>query len=390
MSDYESHLTRWQSAGVLDPAQAARIRAFEAERKQPAGLQWQVLVALILGAILLFAGVALFVNAHWDQLSALSRYALVLAMVAVFHLGAAFSRPRFPALATTLSAVGTLSTGAAIALVGQIFNIQEHWPAAILMWAIAAAAGWFLLKDQAQQTMTLLLVPAWLLCEWAVRAEDLKGEYVYFARILVTWALLYLTLFLDSSRRITRGVLFAFSAIALIVGTIMLTAGWEDWRQPLIHPALRIAGWALVLVPLALALLRPRLALVPVAVGLAASILLPFCQTNITNHDYNYTHSGPNLIAHLLVTALAVFLGWWGVRTNSKALANYGVLGFAISVGWFYFTDLFDKLGRSLGLIGLGLLFLGGGWLLERTRRRIIAQINDARATHSAPAEETL
>ena len=77
MSDYESHLTRWQSAGVLDPDQAARIRAFEAERKQPAGLQWQVLVALILGAILLFAGVALFVNAHWDQLSALSRYVTV-------------------------------------------------------------------------------------------------------------------------------------------------------------------------------------------------------------------------------------------------------------------------------------------------------------------------
>ncbi len=388
MSDYESHLTRWQSAGVLDPDQAARIRAFEAERKQPAGLQWQVLVALILGAILLFAGVALFVNAHWDQLSALSRYGLVLAMVAVFHLGAAFSRSRFPALATTLNAVGTLSTGVAIALVGQIFNIQEHWPAAILMWAIAAAAGWLLLRDQAQQTMTLLLVPAWLLCEWAVRAEDFKGEYVYFARILVTWALLYLTFFLDSSRRITRGVLFAFSAIALIVGAIMLTAGWDDWRQPLMHPALRIAGWALVLVPLAFALLRPRLALVPVAVGLAAAILLPFCQTSITNPDYNYTHSGPNLIAHLLVTGLAVFLGWWGVRTSSKALANYGVLGFAISIGWFYFTDLFDKLGRSLGLIGLGLLFLGGGWLLERTRRRIIAQINTTRTQAAEPLQE--
>ena len=168
----------------------------------------------------------------------------------------------------------------------------------------------------------------------------------------------------------------------------MLSAGWDDWHQPLMHPALRIAGWALVLVPLAFALLRPRLALVPVAVGLAAAILLPFCQTSITNPDYNYTHSGPNLIAHLLVTGLAVFLGWWGVRTSSKALANYGVLGFAISIGWFYFTDLFDKLGRSLGLIGLGLLFLGGGWLLERTRRRIIAQINTTRTQAAEPLQE--
>jgi hypothetical protein len=34
-----------------------------------------------------------------------------------------------------------------------------------------------------------------------------------------------------------------------------------------------------------------------------------------------------------------------------------------------------DKLGRSFSLIVLGLLFLGGGWLLERTRRRLIARL---------------
>jgi hypothetical protein len=34
-----------------------------------------------------------------------------------------------------------------------------------------------------------------------------------------------------------------------------------------------------------------------------------------------------------------------------------------------------DKLGRSLGLIMLGVLFLAGGWLLERTRRRLIGHI---------------
>ncbi len=386
MSDYDSHLKRWQSAGLLDSTQADRIRAYESQNSKPAGLQWQVLVALILGAILLFAGVALFVNAHWDQLSQLARYAIVLAMVAAFHFSAALSRPRFPALATTLNAVGTLSTGAAIALVGQIFNIQEHWPGAVLLWAIAAATGWLLLRDQAQQTITLLLLPAWLLSEWAVQVQDQSGQYVYFARILVTWAILYLTFFLDSPRRITRGILFAASAIALIVGSVMLCAGWPDWNQPLIAIPSRLLGWALILAPAAIAVLRLRLALIPVAVGLAAGILLPFCQTNI-HSQYGYTQSGPNLFAHLLITGLAVFLGWWGVTRSSKALANYGVVGFALSVAWFYFTDLLDKLGRSLGLIGLGLLFLGGGYLLERTRRRIIAQISAAQAT-PAPAQE--
>ena len=98
-------------------------------------------MALILGAILLACGVVLFVSAHWDELAPGARYALVMGMVAVFHLGGAWARKDFRGLSTALHAVGTISTGAAIALVGQIFNIQEHWPAAILLWAVAALAG---------------------------------------------------------------------------------------------------------------------------------------------------------------------------------------------------------------------------------------------------------
>ena len=63
---------------------------------------------------------------------------------------------------------------------------------------------------------------------------------------------------------------------------------------------------------------------------------------------------------------------WWGVHKASKALVNLGIVGFAIAVGWFYFSDIFDKVGRSLGLIGLGILFLAGGWALEKARRRLI------------------
>ena len=39
-----------------------------------------------------------------------------------------------------------------------------------------------------------------------------------------------------------------------------------------------------------------------------------------------------------------------------------------------------DKLGRSASLIGLGLLFLLGGWLLEKTRRRLMVKLESAQA----------
>ncbi len=128
---------------------------------------------------------ALFVSAHWEDLGPGARFSLVMAMVAVFHIGGAAAREKFHALSISLHAVGTLATGAAIALVGQIFNIEEHWPAAILMWAVAAAAGWALLRDQAQQLLTLLLFPAWMLLELAFYTDQSIGQAPYLGRFLL-------------------------------------------------------------------------------------------------------------------------------------------------------------------------------------------------------------
>jgi hypothetical protein len=264
--------------------------------------------------------------------------------------------------------------------VGQIFNIQEHWPAAILLWAIAALAGWILLQDEAQEILTLLLFPAWILSEFSFAAERHIGENVYIGRFLIVWAVLYLTVFLGSKRRIVQGVLFAVAAIAVLVGIVILLEGWPSWGQQTYLPfGTRMWGWVdIAALPLCIALIRLRKSLIPVTVAIVFSIALPWCQRIRTEHfNFRDTHSSwvrnePNLAAHALVAAFAVFIIWWGVRQASKALVNLGIVGFAIAVGWFYFSDIFDKVGRSLGLIGLGILFLAGGWALEKARRRLI------------------
>jgi uncharacterized membrane protein len=383
MADLDALLNRWQKAGVLDAEAARRIRAFELELTRPAGLGWQGMVALILGAIALACGVVLFVSAHWDDMGPGLRYALVIAMVAVFHLGGAWGREHFRGLSTALHAVGTVATGAAIALVGQIFNIQEHWPAAILLWAIAAAAGWVLLQDEAQQILTLLLFPAWILSEFSFAAERHIGEDVYIGRFLIVWAVLYLTVFLGSKRKAVQGVLFAVAAIASLVGVVHLLQGWQSWGQQTFLPfGTRVWGWIdIAVLPLCFALVKLRKSLIPVAVAIVFSIALPWCQRTWTQHfDYLTVHSSyvryePNLAAHALVAAFAVFIICWGVRQASKALVNLGIVGFALAVGWFYFSDILDKVNRSLGLIGLGMLFLAGGWVLEKARRRLIARM---------------
>src|ERR1700685_2927074 len=113
MQAFERYLIRWRSAGLLDETTDASIRAYEHAEAQPSGRRWQVILSLILGGILLGAGILLFVAAHWDDVSPGWRLTLVLAMLSLFHLAGVAAHDRFEGFATTMHALGTIATGAA-------------------------------------------------------------------------------------------------------------------------------------------------------------------------------------------------------------------------------------------------------------------------------------
>jgi uncharacterized membrane protein len=308
-------------------------------------------------------------------------------MVAVFHLAGGLVREKYPPVSTTLHAVGTLSTGAAIALVGQIFNIQEHWPAAILMWAFAAIAGWLLLRDQVQQTIALLLVPAWMVSELTFYMDRDIGSEVYIGRALLPWAILYLTFFVNSERRLVRGTLFAVAAVAAVIGTVLMNTGWASFssEQSFIPFSVRCWAWVVIAaLPLMIAAFHGHKGLIPIALSVVYALVLPWCTRTRTwtyafgTNQHTYTGVEPNFASHAVVALFAVFLCFWGVRLVSRALVNLSVVYFALAVARFYFSDIFNKVDRSVGLIGLGVLFLAGGWMLEKTRRRLMSHLSRA------------
>ncbi len=237
-----------------------------------------------------------------------------------------------------------------------------------------------LLNDQFQQTLTLLLFPAWLVSEFSWRVNPYTGSEVYVARLLIVLGAFALAAFLHRRERVVFGVLFAVGALLLPIAVGILTEGWRapygpnHWGfVPLAH---RAATIALIVIVAAVSLLLERRSAVPVAMAAVLGYALPWAQSRLTEDGFNgvpYTITGPNLLAHALVAAAAMGLVGWGVFIASKALVNYGVAAFAVSVMWFYFSSVMGKLDRSLGLIGLGVLFLAGGWALERTRRRLVA-----------------
>jgi hypothetical protein len=391
----EKQLERWTAAGVVDSATAARIRALEASQAPSERLRWPVLLALGLGGVLLCAGVLLFVAAHWDELSPGSRFTLVLLMVAAFPLAGALTADRFPALSTTFYAVGTVCTGAGIFLAAQIFNLQEHWPNGILLWAIAALAGWLLLGNWAQAMLLALLVPAWLCSEWEIRTEGFAIGSRLMAEGLLLLAITYLSArgtptnsssMEDTPARRALGwigaILFLPLAITAFVERREHDSFW--WVRSAHGPSslLLFVGWMIAIAgPLALAFwLRRKAAWVNAIAAVWVLVIGSFGSAYGSNSSTLAVYAWNSIGIYFWAGAGALALIAWGLHERRRERINLGVAGFALTVLFFYFSNVMDKLGRSASLIGAGLLLLLGGWILERTRRGLMARLERSAA----------
>ncbi len=224
----EQQLQRWVEAGLLDSQAAGRIREFEAARESP-GMRWPVIFAIAFGSMMVAAGILLFVAAHWEDLSPTQRLLLVLAMIAGFHLAAGALMPRMRALGLALHAVGTVALGGGIFLAGQIFNLQEHWPGGILLWAIGAVLSWLVLRDWLQATLAALLVPAWIASEWSVRAEHFSGMERILVQFLVMVSIMYLSARRDKHDSHFRRALAWTGGLALLPACAVLAVGQHEW-----------------------------------------------------------------------------------------------------------------------------------------------------------------
>jgi uncharacterized membrane protein len=362
---WEGRLARWVDAGLVGADAAARIREWESARDE-GGVRWPVRLAIGLGALLLAAGVLLFVAAHWDRLDPASRFTLLIAAVAAFHLAGALAAERSPSLAMALHACGTIALGGGIFLTGQIFHLQEHWPGGVLLWAVGAWIGWALLRDWPQALLAALLTPAWLAGEWSLATERLHDSSVLSVGVLLL-ALVYLGAG-DGPRGESSGIRRALvwaGGLAVIPAALLLAAGayvGGSGRQAL-RTDLVAVGWIVAVGgPLAVGwMLQRRLPAMLLALGTWVAV-------------------GPAITAqgsvapYLWTAALSLGLITWGSLEHRSERINLGVAGFALTTLVFYFSSVMDRLGRSAGLIGMGLLFLGGGWALERARRSLLAR----------------
>ena len=380
-SALSKQLEHWLAAGIIDAEAAARIRAFEESQSSTERLRWPVLLALALGGVLLCAGVLLFVSAHWDELSPAWRFTLVLLLVAAFPTAASFTVDRFPALSNTFFAIGTVCCGAGIFLAAQIFNLQEHWPNGILLWALGALAGWLLLHNWAQAALLAMLVPAWLAGEWAVRAQRYHMTERMILEGLLLLAITYLSAHRNEDDSAERTGVAWLGGIALLpLGIVTFVESHESWLwsgQSENAPPMLVLAWIISFggaLTLAVAL-RKRAAWANGVAAIWVLMIGTFGRTSMRQGSSLATFGWDAIGIYFWAALGALGLVAWGLLERRPERINLGVAGFALTILVFYFSNVMDKLGRSASLIGMGVLLIFGGWVLERTRRRLVAQM---------------
>ena len=371
---WEKYLERWVDAHLVDQLTADRIREFEnaSDKKR---LRWPAVLAISFGALMLCAGILLFVAAHWAELAPGERFSLVLFMVAVFHVAASVLGEKVPSIGIALHTAGTASLGAGIYMAGQIFNLQEHWPGGLLLWSLGAAIAWLVLKQWPQALLAAVLVPWWLGGEWDLATENYYGAWNIAAQGFLLLSILYLTTTpKDSHRHLRLGMVWV-GALALIpfIVDVVGTAekgdfGWSwRWQRHSLPPDLQLLGYAGAYVPalLAAAITRRKRS-IPMFIAAAWVMVLTMVSSQ------GRLESNPWLYLWIALGACAFC--YWGVVENRKLFINYGTAIFALDLIAFYFSSVLDKLGRSMGLILLGVIFLAGGWILNRLRSDLITR----------------
>ena len=374
-------LRRWLQAELIDADVAEAIQRWEdsqlnqSKNSSVRHLAVPIRLSILLGSLLLAAGLLLFVSAHWDQMPPLWRVNLLLFIVIGLHAGGAWFAERFQLMAVGLHAVGTVALGGGVFLCAQIFHLDVLWSFrwGLLLWSFGAAAGWMFLRQWPQLALLSLLLPGWitaLIVFQVDRFSSSEADWVVVpiaAGALLT-ALTYFTAPDRTPLTPARSVLMWIGGLALVPAAVT----WAVVATGLDLPAFGQPLWLSLLVwvvtlggPVILGWwLRPHrfwpLALIAIWMVLDLVIQAP----------------GFSALSFTWWAVGSAGLMLWGSTEARAERVNIGTVLLATTLIGFYFTEVMGRLDRSISLLGLGLFFLVGGWGLNRLRQALLPNLS--------------
>lgn len=369
------------AARLITPAQRdAIVEHFRLNER--VGGRWLLTILCALAAGLIVAGIVMLISANWYSIPPFVKMLCSMLLLVLFWLGWAWQREVRPIVSEVLGFCGAGAWLGCISLYGQIFNLMNPF---VEGWTLFFA-GIVLIPFICRQRF---LIGAVVLCSFVELAllGDSSSSYLAFRNYIPGWrdyytpfALVMLGAFwwamaerwrTASERwRSYAWVAPVLLLVAVNIGQLMMYGGETSGK-------LDEVCWCIMgMVPVVLLVLKPRAVDWLPWCGMSAvlSSLLPAIFL-IGRLDGNADH----IVGILLYFLLSLLVMYSGVRALRMSWINIGSFMVVLS-GIALVSDVLDSYTFSgLVLVAAGLLMLGLGVLLEKSRRHLILTVKNSR-----------
>lgn len=412
----------WVNSGIISGDQADRIIGlYPAENKNRL-----ISALLLLGAILLGAGMIMFFASNWQYIPKWGKIVLVLIPLMLFYFSSALTYNNYPRVSRTLLLLGCIMFGSGIWLVAQIFHVNAHFPNGILFWLLGVLPVAFFLKEELPLGLCALLLASWVL------AEQSSSLFIIFVAMMLFGALFYLTYHLRSSFALVIGLISAaifistelslllndnyrFDNAAYLIPFILMLIGssifyiselpvnYNIEYFPFIYKLIGIVTAGISLLFMSFAFFPPHfIELRHSGAGfvlfwvlyIAVAVLGAYAMSRYSR-DFkiiikeNFAWLAIDALAFImllvplsettLLLALNIFIFIWalaviisGYQTQSNMHFTLGLIAFNLYIIAEYFNLFWKMLPKSLFFIAGGLVLMAGGALMEWQRRKVV------------------
>lgn len=361
----QDEVETWVRDGIITEAQAEAILARYDAANDDSDRSRIVLALSIVGSVLVFVGVTLFLATNWDDLPTVAQIAVLLSAPGFAYAGGiAAYRRSVPRIGLACCLLGAVLAGPSLFLLADLASadIADTW--LLFAWTAVALPTGHALDSRLGTGIGITLLAA-LVADLAGTADPIPAVaflgIALFAlaglqRERVAWSYRIggATLTLSGLLLLTtldgRYGGFDLEPTAALVATVLAGIGGAGWlsRRGDRH-GVRWAGTAIVAVGAAtgLALLAPD----------------------------RFPGTAALLGVHVAALAVVAATGDFGYRSGSGRfvdLAVFAALGQTLS---FVASTVIDALSGSLALVVAGVILLTAGLALERGRRTLLARL---------------
>ncbi|MGH3368770.1 MAG: DUF2157 domain-containing protein [Nocardioidaceae bacterium] len=385
----EGELAAWRSAGVVDDAQAQAIRGrYVASRRFSL-----TRLLLFVGGAFIGVGLLWLVASNLDSMSPLIRFVVVTALwlgaVAAAELLAERRAHRAVDTDGASPAVGAvrliavLAFGAVVFQAAQSLQVPAYEPALVGVWGLGALLYAYAVGGTAALLVAIAISTGWYVWEVFAAAEDGMG---FVLPLLLAAAVASAVAVAHAGRWRPAFAVSWREASALLALVALFTAAFPYvdldrfvWSVPVSLGI--VAAVASVAASVVLATGRARLeALAPLVVAVAGVLLVlwepPEPVGGVVEAE-GYLH------AFVSVTVYVVAAGWYAVlgvlrdSTRLTVVATAALVLFTTVQSFAVFAPIIT--GATLFLV-LGVVLLGSGFLFDRGRRHLVANLEGASA----------